>query len=154
MRVVSYRPMEFDAKLFSHKLRLLREEKRLSQADVAKAIGVDKSHVSKWEVVKSKPSIDSLLNLSELFAVSNDYLLRSNVPREGVEAINDFELYEHFRQTEQLSIEKRNLVKNLINAVLTAEKIKDLPAWDSDLSQQEKQKESVPTTFRKVSGKR
>lgn len=154
LRVVSYCPMQFDAKLFSQKLRVLREEKKLTQADVAKAIGVDKSHVSKWEVGKSKPSIDSLLNLSELFGISNDYLLRSNVPREGVEAINDFELYEHFRQTDKLAKEKRDLIRNLVNAVLAAEKIKEIPAWDSALSPREKEKETTSPPLRKVAGKR
>lgn len=135
---------------FSQRLRQLRLERDLTQAEVAKAISVDKGYVSSWETGRSKPSLDSVLALSKFFGVSLDYLMFENVPREGVEAINDFELYDFFRKTEALPKEKKEIVKGVVNAIVLAEKIKELPEW-SDAS---KPKEAPSASLRKVAGKR
>ncbi len=74
---------------FKQKLVELRKERKVSQDDVAKAIRVSKSQVSNWEQGKGNPSLENLLGLAKLFAVSTDYLLFDSVPREGMEVIND-----------------------------------------------------------------
>jgi transcriptional regulator with XRE-family HTH domain len=137
----------FDLKGFGRKLRQLREEKDLTQDEVAKAVGVYKNHVSNWENGKSKPSLDSVIAISRLFAVSIDYLIFGNVPREGVEAINDLDLYEYFRKTEPLPKEKKDAVKMLIDGIVLREKLKDIPEMELTKQQQ------LPT-LAKVAGKK
>src|SRR3990172_5493373 len=112
---------------FGQKLLELRKEKDFSQAEVAKMIGVDKSQVSLWENDKIQPSLDSVIALSKLFAVSVDYLVFDNVPREGFEAINDFELYEFFRKTEMLPAEDREAVKRTVDSLVFKRKVNEIP---------------------------
>ena len=60
---------------FAEKLKLLRIQNRLSQEALAKACGVSRQAVSKWELSLSVPQMDRLLHLSRLFRVSADYLM-------------------------------------------------------------------------------
>jgi transcriptional regulator with XRE-family HTH domain len=131
---------------FGKKLRELRKERNLKQSDVAEAVGVDKVHVSNWEIGKTKPSLDSVAGVSKLFNVSIDYLIFDNVPREGVEAINDIDLYEYFRKAEVLPEDKKHTVKDLIDALVFREKVKGIPETDTT--------EKQPPSLRKVAGKR
>lgn len=63
------------------RLRMAREAKNLTQADVARAIGVARNLVSRWEIGDRKPQGDALVKLADLFGVTTDYLLgRSDTP--------------------------------------------------------------------------
>ncbi len=62
----------------SRQIRDLRKAKRLSQVELAKALGVSKQSVSNWENDNILPSIEMLVSLSEIFSVSTDYLLGLN----------------------------------------------------------------------------
>ncbi|OAM96634.1 hypothetical protein AZ468_25010 (plasmid) [Vibrio europaeus] len=53
---------------------------KLSQAELARKIGVAPVTVSKWEIETSKPKGKSLLNLSQLFNVSMDALISDITP--------------------------------------------------------------------------
>jgi transcriptional regulator with XRE-family HTH domain len=139
----------FELKNFGRKLRGLREERDLKQSEVAKAVHVGKAYVSSWENGKSKPSLDSIVGLANLFGVSVDYLLFENVPREGVEAINDFELYDYFRKTDLLPPQKKQSVKDLVDAIVFREKVKDIP--ESEVA---KEMKVEPASLRKLAGKR
>ncbi len=86
--------------------------------------------------------------MSKLFGVSVDYLLFDNVPREGVAAINDIQLYEYFLKTEALPNEKKQLIKDLINAVVFRERVKEMP------EAQIPEVQSKSSALRKFSGKR
>lgn len=54
----------------------LRKARGLTQAQLANLLFVSDKAVSKWEQEKGTPEIDSLINLSDLFNVSLDYLIR------------------------------------------------------------------------------
>lgn len=56
------------------RLRKLREEKELSQAEVAKLIGVGRTTYLKYESGENRPT-RKLKELSQLFGVSMDYIL-------------------------------------------------------------------------------
>ena len=53
----------------------LRAEKKLSQGDLADALGVSRQSVSKWETDASIPELDKLVKLSQLFGVTLDELV-------------------------------------------------------------------------------
>ena len=57
------------------KLKTLRNEKRLTQAQVAERIGVSKAMVSSYEVGSRLPSYEILVKLACFFGVSTDFLL-------------------------------------------------------------------------------
>ena len=60
----------------------LRAEKRLSQGDLADALGVSRQSVSKWETDASVPELDKLVRLSELFGVTLDRLVKGEAADE------------------------------------------------------------------------
>ena len=60
---------------FGEKLKKLRNEKGLTQDELAERIFVTRTAISKWENDKGYPNIDSLKQLSNLFEVSIDELI-------------------------------------------------------------------------------
>lgn len=60
---------------FTDRLRMAREAKNLTQGDVARAVGVARNLVSRWEIGDRKPQGDALVKLADLFGVTTDYLL-------------------------------------------------------------------------------
>lgn len=63
---------------FSERLKKEREKRNWSQNDLAEKIHVSRQSVSKWETGKNYPSIEVLINLSDLFQITVDELLRSD----------------------------------------------------------------------------
>ena len=59
----------------SQRLKKLRTDKHLTQAQVAKRVGVTASMVSSYETDIRLPSYDVMMRLADLFGVSVDYLL-------------------------------------------------------------------------------
>ena len=60
---------------FGEKLQALRKHRGLTQEELAEALFVSRTAVSKWESGRGYPSIDSLKELSHFFSVSIDDLL-------------------------------------------------------------------------------
>ena len=65
---------------FGEKLRTLRREKGLSQEELAAMVGVSRQALSKWEAGQSRPELDKLLALSDIFSVTMDSLVRPGGP--------------------------------------------------------------------------
>ena len=57
------------------RIRELRLAKKLSQTELAKLIKTTQDTVSLWELWKSYPSLDYIVELTKIFNVSSDYLL-------------------------------------------------------------------------------
>ncbi len=66
----------------SKKLKLLRQQHKLSQSEVARRIEVSSSAVSAYEAEEITPSLETLVRLANLYHVSTDYLLGVNYPRD------------------------------------------------------------------------
>lgn len=62
-------------KCLSERLRSLRKEKQMSQAELATLLNTTNDTVSLWELGKRAPSVEDLKKLCEIFNVSSDYLL-------------------------------------------------------------------------------
>ena len=60
---------------FGEKLQLLRKNRGLTQEELAEALFVSRTAVSKWESGRGYPSIDSLKEIANYFSVSIDELL-------------------------------------------------------------------------------
>ena len=63
---------------FSERLKKEREKKGWSQAELAEMIHVSRQSVSKWETSKNYPNIEVIIDLSDLFGITIDELLRSD----------------------------------------------------------------------------
>lgn len=60
---------------FHEKLQELRKSRGLTQEELAEALFVSRTAISKWESGRGYPSIDSLKEISRYFSVSIDELL-------------------------------------------------------------------------------
>lgn len=88
------------------RLRELRTEKELSQAQVAKRMGVSPAIISSYENSVKQPSLENLVKIAYLYNVSTDYLLGIS-DRKAVKPKNLVSL-------DGLDSSKRAIVKQLI----------------------------------------
>ncbi len=65
--------------LLADKIYKLRKEMDISQEELAEKLGVSRQSISKWESAMSIPDMNRILQLSEFFGVSTDYLLKDEV---------------------------------------------------------------------------
>ncbi len=63
---------------FSEKLQELRKSRTLTQEELAEALFVSRTAISKWESGRGYPSIDSLKEISRYFSVTIDDLICSD----------------------------------------------------------------------------
>ncbi len=60
---------------FGYRLRELRRSKKMTQAQVAKRLGLSKTTISGYENNVKTPSLEVLTKISILYGVSADYIL-------------------------------------------------------------------------------
>lgn len=60
---------------FGNRLRAIRLQNNMTQAQLSQKLGVTKSVVSAYETGLRMPSYDILISISQLFKVTTDYLL-------------------------------------------------------------------------------
>ena len=65
--------------IFAEKVLALRRRNGWSQEELAEKAGVSRQSVSKWESAASIPDIGKILELSRIFGVSTDYLLKDDM---------------------------------------------------------------------------
>ena len=65
--------------IFADKLIDLRKKSGWSQEELAEKLNVSRQAVSKWEGAQSIPDMSRIIQLSELFGVSTDYLLKDKL---------------------------------------------------------------------------
>ena len=65
--------------IFADKLIDLRKKNGWSQEELAEKLDVSRQAVSKWEGAQSIPDMSRIIQLSELFGVSTDYLLKDSL---------------------------------------------------------------------------
>lgn len=58
------------------KLKALRQARNLTQAELAKLLGVDRTTVTQWECGKSLPRASKLIELARILKCDVDSLLR------------------------------------------------------------------------------
>lgn len=99
----------------------LREQRGLTQADLARQLGVTPAAISKWENGSSKPRVEVLFQLAEILGVRPEelmagrYLEKEMIDPESVRIIN--EKYEYLRRIELHNTAKTKIFR-LIAAVI------------------------------------
>lgn len=61
--------------MIAERIKFLREKKSYTQTELAKKLGITRSSVNAWEMGISVPSTQYIVELSNMFSVSTDYLL-------------------------------------------------------------------------------
>lgn len=66
----------------------LRKQRGISQEQLADILGVSRQTISKWESEQSTPDLEKIIQMSEYFQVTTDYILK------GIEPVDDTSMKE------------------------------------------------------------
>lgn len=69
--------------ILADKIVSLRKKAGWSQEELAEQLGVTRQSVSKWEGAQSVPDMDKVVQMSRLFGVTTDYLLKDELEEEA-----------------------------------------------------------------------
>ena len=97
---------------FSERIKILREQFHLTQAELARELDVTRSSVNAWEMGISLPSVPKLVQLAERFHISTDYLL-------GIEQKNTVDIH-------AFTSEEQSLICNLVCYIKSQHQIEDV----------------------------
>lgn len=109
---------------FPERLRQLRVTKKMSQEELGQLTDLNYNHIGRYERGDSRPSADKLKALAEALGVTTDYLLDGNSDNAARVNIEDQELLEMFKKVQELPQEKKESIKDLIEAYLFREKVR------------------------------
>ena len=73
--------------ILADKIARLRKQNGWSQEELAARMNVSRQAVSKWESAQSAPDLERILQMSELFGVTTDYLLKDSIEEEAASDI-------------------------------------------------------------------
>ena len=65
--------------ILADKIMTLRKKAGWSQEELAQQLNVTRQSVSKWECAQSVPDLDKIVQMSRIFGVSTDYLLKDEL---------------------------------------------------------------------------
>jgi len=74
--------------MLGDKIKLYRENKKMTQSDIANILNVSSATISKYESGALEPSIESIKRLAELFKISIDELLNDEEDKFDISKIN------------------------------------------------------------------
>ena len=86
------------------RIEYLRKERSISQAELAKRLGISRSAVNAWEMGISKPHIDHVIMLTKIFNTTADFLL-------------DIDKANYYIDISELPDKEKKIIVDLINAL-------------------------------------
>lgn len=89
--------------IFADKLIQLRKQNGWSQEELAAQLNVSRQSISKWEGAISIPELNKIIQLSDIFGVSTDYLLKDEIEK------TEYVEQQDKQETRQVSMEEANL---------------------------------------------
>ena len=74
--------------ILADKITALRKKAGWSQEELAEQLSVTRQSVSKWEGAQSVPDMDKVVQMSRLFGVTTDFLLKDELSEEDKLTVN------------------------------------------------------------------
>ena len=102
-------------KMFSKRLKRLREEKEWSQGQLAKKIDVESQVISKYERGISCPPAKIMVRIAMAFNVSLDYLMTETKENQG-DPINNPALQKRIAKLNELSEDDQSILISVMDA--------------------------------------
>lgn len=101
---------------FAKNLKRIRQDKKLTQDELGKLVGVHANHISRYERGDSSPSTETLLAFANALDVTLDELVVGDRKQKIVDAFSDMELVKLLKKIEGLGHKEQQTVKSLIDA--------------------------------------
>jgi transcriptional regulator with XRE-family HTH domain len=105
-------------RLFGPRLRTLREERGLTQAELARRIHATVPQVSGYERGQALPAAETLVTMASVLGVDFNTLLGVDTSLPQPPEIRDLPLLERFQGIEKLDKADRDAVVRIIDAVI------------------------------------
>lgn len=103
---------------FGDNLKRFRVEKNFSQQELADAIGMHSTHLSRYERNLTAPSIEVVKKIAEVLGISIDTLIYGQQDERAKGSINDNELLTMFAKVQTLATKQQDTVKDLLSAFI------------------------------------
>lgn len=103
---------------FGNILKKLRQDKNLTQEELAKKINSSRSNIANYENDKNMPSVEVLDKLSEIFHCSTDFLLGKSEIKNNKQVNIDEEDIAFASSVKPLNETNKMIIKNTIEALL------------------------------------
>lgn len=97
----------------AERIRLTRQQKNLSQKDLADKSGVNIKSLSRYELDASIPPADALKLIADALGVSADYLLNDKPV-----AIKDKALFKKFEVIQELQGDTKKMVEEFLDMII------------------------------------
>ncbi|WP_440881290.1 helix-turn-helix domain-containing protein [Tenacibaculum sp. C7A-26P2] len=102
------------------KITKIRKEKKLSQIDVAKFVGVSRDAISKYERDDIIPSVENAKKIAQVLNVSLDYL----VSEDGNLEVVDVTMVNRMKEIQRLNNDDKSTIVKIIDAFIRDTKTK------------------------------
>ena len=106
---------------FGTRLKRLRKQKKWTQKELASKLDIGFSQFNKYECGLHIPPIEKLIQLSELFDTSLDYLLTGD--RSEDKPLHNIRLLERFRELENFKIDDQEAIIAILDAMIVKNKV-------------------------------
>jgi len=103
---------------FGDNLKRFRVEKNFSQQELADAIGMHSTHLSRYERNLTAPSIDVVKKIADVLVMSIDTLIYGGQDERAKGSILDNELLTMFTKVQTLASKQQDTVKDLLSAFI------------------------------------
>ena len=107
---------------FKDRLKLLREQKGLSQEELGKSVGLSKSTIGMYEQGRREPDSATLLKIANLFKVSVDFFLESKESKRRAKNAEEIANKIKIILKGNSGLKNENLSKETIEAIVEAVK--------------------------------
>ena len=106
-------------------IKRIREEKNLTQQQIAELVNMHRSNYSKVESGDRELSIEAINKIAKYFGMSIDELVNfeGNLPNDVT--VGDKSLMEQVKLIQELDLEEKNMVFKLVDTFLTKKRFKD-----------------------------
>ena len=106
---------------FGSRIKRLRKQKKWTQKELAAKLEIVFSQLNKYECGLHIPPVEKLIQLSELFDTSVDYLLTGN--RSEDRPLHNIRLLERFRALENFQANDQEAVITILDAMIVKNKV-------------------------------
>ena len=100
------------------KISALRNQHEMSQGDLAEKMNVSRQSISKWETDTSVPELEKLIQLSEVFHITLDELVKGDTTPEHETSENSEPEYKAPPQPVQVEIQKSSNTQKIVGIIL------------------------------------
>lgn len=114
-----------EAEVIGDNIRRIREEKHLSQKELAASIDVAPTQYSRVETGKVMPALKTLIKVAKILEVPLDALVNEKVSPLQEVSIKDKSLFDKVRLIDELPDAERKMILQVIDLAVSKKKFKD-----------------------------